>query len=87
MASFFILVMDRDRDERVWRFRERANTLEELMGLRCFNSPLLPPIPRARFISVSERPVRLRPCRGRPEDPEEGGMIHGIDEVRGTNEA
>jgi hypothetical protein len=76
MAKFYILVMDRYRnDPNEWTYSASARTEAELIDLRCFEDPPHG-LPKNRYIAVSERPISKPPCAGGP--PEEG-TIYGID--------
>jgi hypothetical protein len=75
MATFYILVMDRYRnDPSEWIYSASASTEAELINLRCFQDPPHG-LPKNRYTAVTEKTVSKPPCSG---GPPEGGTIYGI---------
>lgn len=75
MAAFFILVMDKYRnDPNSWVYSASAITASTLQQLKCYQDPPHG-LPKDRFVAVSSLETTLPPCAG---GAPETGTIYGI---------
>jgi hypothetical protein len=78
MAAFFILVMDRYRDDPdEWIYSASARSEASLKGLDCYKDPPHA-LPKASFGVVSSSRTSLPPCAG---GDAEDGTIYGIQHL------
>ncbi len=76
MAMFFILVMDKYKDDPgQWMYSASSISKAQLLALRCYEDPPRC-LPRDNYVSVCESRVSMRPCAG--GEPE-GGTVHGLN--------
>ncbi len=78
MATFFILVMDKYRnDPNYWIYSASASSEATLKEMSCYTDPLHS-LPKGSFVEVSSTRTSLPPCAG---GSSEGGTIYGIRHV------
>lgn len=78
MATFFILVMDKYRnDPDYWVYSARASNEAKLKGMACYTDPPHS-LPKRSYVEVNSTRTILPPCAGgSPED----GTIYEIRQV------